>query len=272
MGMKNVRSGFTLLELSIVMTIIGLVVGAIFAAQAMIRAAHLQTMLGEYDAYVKATKEFQDKFLSLPGDMSGNIGATPEIMWGTDAGGCPGTPTSTVPKVATCNGDGNGTIGSSTTAAVLSNSNEWFRAWQHLSNAGFVGTKFTGTRGSGSASEARIGVNIPGSSVAGAGWTLLYYNQIADSTFLWGDQYGHVMAFGEFLANNMTLSPTLTAVEALAVDQKIDDGKPGMGIVRAYRTAFLPLCTISDTSQLLQDYANTGSNAKVCSLMFLTRF
>lgn len=269
--MKHPKNGFTLLELSIVLTIIGLIVGSIFAAQTMIRASHLQTMLGEFDAYLKATNEFQDKYISLPGDMKGNIGGTPENMWGSDTT-CPATASTTTPHIATCNGDGNGTIGSSDFNGTLSNTREWFRAWQHLSNAGFVGQLFTGTPGSGGVSEARIGQNIPGSSVSGAGWTLLYYNQTTTNTFLWGDQYGHVMVLGAFLATNMTLSPILTSGEALAIDQKIDDGNPGMGIVRAYRTAFLPLCTTNDTSQTAQTYSSSTSNAKVCSLMFLTRF
>ena len=266
--MKNQQCshGFTLLEMSIVLVIIGLVVGSIVAGQSMIRSSQLQTMLGEFDANLKAVKEFQDKFLALPGDMN-----NAESMWGSNAT-CPATASGVTPHVATCNGDGNGTIGSSDTAATLTNSREWFRAWQQLSNAGFITAQLTGTPGSGGVQEARVGQNVPSSSVRAAGWTLLYYSQIADNTFLWGDQYGHVLAYGGFLANNMTLSPVLTSAEALAIDQKIDDGNPGMGIVRAYRTAFLPNCTINDTTQLAQTYAKTGSTAFNCSLMFLMRF
>jgi len=267
----NASRGFTLLEMAVVMVIVGLIIGGIFAAQSMIRSSHLQNMLGEYDAHVKAIKEFQDKYLSLPGDMSGNIGARPEDMWGADTS-CPATASTATPHIATCNGDGNGSIGTSDFSGNLSDSREWFRAWQHLSNAGFMPTPFSGTPGSGGATEARIGINVPASNVSGAGWTVYFYSLTTTNAFLWGDQYGHVLSLGGFAASDRTLAPVLSPSEALAVDQKIDDGYPGMGIVRAYRTAYLPACTTNDTSQSAQAYNNNGSNSRACSLMFLTRF
>jgi prepilin-type N-terminal cleavage/methylation domain-containing protein len=258
------EQGFTLLEMSIVLTIIGLVVGAIFASMSLIRSSHLQSMLGEYSAYVKATKEFQDKFLAFPGDMN-----NAESMWGSDAA-CPATPVSTTPHVATCNGDGNGTIGSSTTAAVLSNSREWFRAWQQMADAKFIDTQYAGTPGSGAVTEVVPGQNVPKSIISG-GWTLLYYSQIATNASLWGDQYGHVMMFGGFVAGNINTAPVLTVNEALAIDQKMDDGNAGLGIVRAWRSAVLPSCTTDTGTQASQAYVSSSSETRVCSLVFIMR-
>ena len=264
--MKHSQSAFTLIELGIVLTIIALIAGGIIGAQSIVRASHLQAMLGEYDAYSKAVKEFQDKFLALPGDMN-----NAESMWGSDAG-CPNTPTTTILHSATCNGDGGGTIGTSDTSGNLSNSTEWFRAWQQLSDAGLITGTFTGTIGSGGAMESRIGQNVPASSADGAGWTLFFYNQIADNANLWGDQYGHLMTLGAFKAANPTQSPAFTTAEAVSIDQKIDDGNPGLGIVRAYRSALQPGCTTDSGTQASQAYVSSTSSSRVCSLVFLMRF
>jgi len=164
------KDGFTLLEMSIVLALIGLLIAAIVVGNSMVRAAQLQTMLAEYDSYVKAIKQFQDKYLALPGDMLGTAGYQPTDMWGTDPVGCPDSTYSATPYTTTCNGDGNGTIGNSDANGTLSVSTEWWRAWQHLANAGLIPGQFTGVQGSGGAQEAKIGVNVPASAVKGGGW------------------------------------------------------------------------------------------------------
>ena len=63
------QTGFTLLELSVVLIIIALVAGGIVVGQSLIRSATLRSVMGEYDHYLKAVQEFQDKYLALPGDM-----------------------------------------------------------------------------------------------------------------------------------------------------------------------------------------------------------
>jgi prepilin-type N-terminal cleavage/methylation domain-containing protein len=254
--------GYTLLEMSVVLSIIAVLLGSIFIVQTLVRSSHMQTMLSEYDKYVKAVNEFNTKFLSLPGDMN-----NAESMWGSDLGGCPNTPANTVPKVATCDGNGDGKIGDSTTGGVLSDPQEWFRAWQHMSNAGFIQSSFTGAQGPGGAAEAVPTLNVPGSALSGAGFTLHYYLRTSDGA-LWADQYGHVMSVGLFTAGSLTQGPILSPDEALAIDLKIDDGKPGRGLVRAWRTSVLSGCTVSDTTQDAQAYSTVNS-ARSCSLVFL---
>lgn len=260
---RDAVKGFSLLEVAIVMVIIGLIVGSVLAGQSMIRAAHMQTMLGEYDANIKAVNEFKDKFLALPGDMN-----NAESMWGSDPAGCPGV-ASTAPHAATCNGDGSGTIGSSDFSGNLSNSAEWFRAWQQLSDAGMVPSAYAGTKGAGGAQESVPLQNVPGSGLPGAGWTLLYYSQTTDSASLWGGSYGHVLMLGGFTAGAIARAPVLTASEASAIDQKIDDGNPGLGNIRAWRSALLPGCTTDAGTQTSQAYVPTTGAGYACSLLFL---
>lgn len=265
--MKHNR-GFTLLELSVVLTIIALMMGTVFAAQSIIRASQMRSMLGEYDNYVKAIKEFQDKYLALPGDM---VGA--EAIWGTAPGGCPET-ANFIFKKETCDGDANGSIGDSTENALLGNRKEWFRAWQHLSDAGFIRETFTGTQGAvWGQIESVPGTNVPASKLRGGGWTLNYYRLTSDGD-LWGEPggYGHLLNFGAPEPNGYTTSPTLSASEALSFDQKIDDGKPGTGKIRAWRTNVLPDCTTDDTTQDAQTYSSENSASQVCSLVMILGF
>jgi prepilin-type N-terminal cleavage/methylation domain-containing protein len=65
---KKKQKGFTLVELSIVLVIIGLLIGGILAAQSMISTTKIQAFtrqLGQFDA---AVATFKDRYKFLPGD------------------------------------------------------------------------------------------------------------------------------------------------------------------------------------------------------------
>jgi len=268
-GQAVPKAGFSLIEMSIVVVIIGLIIGSIAVAKTMIRQAHLQSAIGEYGRYVQAIKEFQDRYLALPGDMN-----NAENMWGTDPGGCPAA-INTVPLVATCNGDGNGTIGSSDTSGNVSKQTEWYRAWQQLADAGFINGAFTGT--SDAHGSAVIALSVPESNLRESGWTFFYYLQNADNPTLWGDHYGHLLSFGQYTSGDIARTPNLTAAEAFEIDSKIDDGKPGRGIMRARRTAVEPNCTTNDTAQDAATYNMASSGTRwsggfACSPIFILGF
>jgi prepilin-type N-terminal cleavage/methylation domain-containing protein len=264
--LKN--NGFTLVELSIVLVIIALLVAGVFTGKSLMRSAELREAIGDYDRYIKAIKEFEDKYQALPGDMS-----NAESIWGVDgvSGACASNASSTTPKIVTCNGDGNGRIGDSSTAGATSNQYEWFRAWQQLSNAGLIPGKFTGVKESATDGDAGIGLNVPKSPLnEKSGWTLFYYLLTTTDATLWGDQYGHVFTLGGD-TTNVTNAPVLSPSDALSIDQKIDDGLPGRGSVRARRTAVEANCTANDTSQDAATY-NTAYTKSACSLLFILGF
>src|SRR6185312_11880077 len=63
------RSGFTLIELSIVLVIIGLIVGGVLVGQDLIRAAEIRATVGQYEKYNAAINTFRSKYNGIPGDL-----------------------------------------------------------------------------------------------------------------------------------------------------------------------------------------------------------
>lgn len=61
--------GFSLVELSIVLVILGLLTGGILAGQSLIRASELRSVSTELQRYSSAIYSFRDQYMALPGDM-----------------------------------------------------------------------------------------------------------------------------------------------------------------------------------------------------------
>jgi prepilin-type N-terminal cleavage/methylation domain-containing protein len=66
----NYKHGFTLIELSIVIVIIGLIVAGVVSGQSLITQAKLRSVASEYNKYDSATNTFYLEYNALQGDMS----------------------------------------------------------------------------------------------------------------------------------------------------------------------------------------------------------
>lgn len=105
--MRRHQSGFTLIEIAIVLVIIGLLLGGILKGQELITSARVRNLVSQIDGTKAAFFGFQDRYRALPGDF--NLAATQ------------------VPN-ATQNGNGDGQILGTESIAL----------WDHLSHAGFI--------------------------------------------------------------------------------------------------------------------------------------
>ena len=66
--MKRNQSGFTLIEIAIVLVIIGLLLGGVLKGQELINSARVKNLANDFKNIPVFIYGYQDKFRSLPGD------------------------------------------------------------------------------------------------------------------------------------------------------------------------------------------------------------
>lgn len=241
------RSGFSLVELSIVLVILGLLTGGILTGQSLIRAAELRSSITSVQKYQTAVMTFRDKYFALPGDMPNAVD-----FWGAAAGGtargvdstCFALTTASTDKT-TCNGNGDGNIDLTV---------ENFRAWQHLANAGLVEGTYTGVADPAGANLAIPGKNVPELKMATVGATLFHsgkYNNDSGSWFK--HEAGNLFSIGKAYTSNETRIGFMLPEEAWNIDKKIDDGKPALGFMMSSRTADCTTTLVAETAEYKLD-------------------
>lgn len=213
--------GFTLIELSIVLVIIGLLAGGVLVGQDLIHAAQLRKVTTEFEILETATNTFRLKFNALPGDYN-----KAETIWGSDSN-CPNTAYNTTRKEATCNGNSNKLI------ADANNRLERYRFFQHLANAELIKGEYTGAQGPTGASDAVADLNIYASDVRNGGISITGFKSVI-GPYLWGEYIGTILMYGrDRNQNNEGYDwAVLTPQEAHNIDKKMDDGLPGKGKIQ----------------------------------------
>ncbi len=255
------RKGFSLVELSIVLVILGLLTGGILAGQSLIRAAELRAVTTEFQRYTTASYSFRDKYFAMPGDWN-----NAQAVWGAQGTNCSGTVT-TLATTGTCNGDGDGNIG----YPGASMSAEAFQFWRQLALAGLIEGSYTGVAGSGSAIDSQPGTNIPRSKMNGAGWGVQYIGGSYGDTETYTAVYGNALIFGGTVSGSLPRGSILKPEEAWNIDTKMDDGKPGTGKILAFEIANFANANACTTSASTTDYAGTYALSRTslaCSFYF----
>ena len=130
---------FTLVELSIVLVILGLLTGGILTGQSLIRAAELRSIITERDRYAAAIQTFRDKYRGLPGDITN---ATAFWGDGPDAPLACDVPAGAAAHYDICNGNGNGQVGYLSTTSWTAT--EMIQLWSHLAAAGLIEGSYSG--------------------------------------------------------------------------------------------------------------------------------
>jgi len=216
------QKAFSLVELSIVLVILGLLTGGILAGQSLIRASELRSVGYDIARYSTAIYSFREKYRSIPGDM-----ANATSFWAAQhatPGTCRDTPSTTA---ATCNGDGDGRV-----EIISAGSYEMLRAWQHLANAGLVEGSYTGVGGALDITKDSIpGQNVPKGKMSNSGYYILdFWNTTgAYSSSLFAYDLRSIIGFGARSPGFEPSGDILSASEAWGIDTKLDDGIPSRG-------------------------------------------
>ncbi|MFM7294408.1 MAG: prepilin-type N-terminal cleavage/methylation domain-containing protein [Burkholderiales bacterium] len=144
--MKHQQSGFTLVEIAIVLVIIGLLLGGVLKGQELINSAKAKSYAQDFRTIQAALYGFQDRYKGIPGDLAG---AADKINNAT---------TATTPSNLQGNGKIDG-VWDSITAT------ESCLVWQHLRLAGFLAGNTTNNCAAGdpylqtNADGGRIGIS-----------------------------------------------------------------------------------------------------------------
>lgn len=140
--MRKQQSGFTLVEIAIVLVIIGLLLGGILKGQELINSAKVKNLANDYRVIPTYIYAYQDKFKALPGDDSAAVSHL-----GSSA--CDGSDCK--------NGNGNGVIDGNWNDAASTKS-ETVEFWSHVRIANLASGPTVTTDGSFTPRNAMTGV------------------------------------------------------------------------------------------------------------------
>lgn len=251
---KQRAKGFTIVELSIVFIVIGLMVGAVIAGARMITNSRLTATYIRTQTITAALKSFSDKYRALPGDMPT---ATTRLSHCDDdpAGSCG-------------NGNGNHEIGPGGqpifTSHAGANYNENRLFWYHLTAADLMVHEIDLDAPVGTPAWNLTNPEAP----AGGGFTVV--TMTGENEDLPNDPLnGIYLVWQRNPTGDASMAANIVASsrDAAYIDKKFDDGQPLTGTVRA-RGANAALAP-DDCRASTTEYTNTADAA--CYMYFKIR-
>lgn len=246
------KSGFTLIELSIVLIIIGLLVAGVTGGASLIRSAQLRSVMSEARGYNVAVNAFVVQYDELPGDYTTSLN-------GSDGG----------------NQNGQVNYVDIVTSGSLAKF-EGLIAWHQLINSNTIDDTLSLTSpaaiaisfsAAGNASALAVNTNIPDSKLDGVGWIFDYSttggvaNNEARNVVIATSNIA-AKAFTMTAVTHVTPVGAITATDSLSIDAKLDDGKFNDGRVQASDAVATPANCYNATNY------DTTQTSKGCALEF----
>lgn len=248
------KSAFSLIELSIVLIIIGLLIAGVTGGASLIKSSELRSVATEARAWATCVNGFYNQFNYLPGDYATDVGTG-------------------------LAGDGDGTI-----EQYNGTRSEAASAWQQMRAAGIVDSSIIGSTTliayTAAPTFSGSSNNAPVSKIKSSGWVFDYclytvansnctqaavsQNQVILSGTISSMTGASTNAVSFTLGGASNLATgALTPTDALSVDAKIDDGVGYTGKVRGVNTQSTSNCMSVSTGVYV-----TATTTKTCALSY----
>jgi len=251
------KKAFSLIELSIVLIIIGLLVGSVFTGQKLLSQSKLRSVVTDLERYKVAYNAFFATFEELPGDL---LDSSASALFGVTNG---------TRHAAEPAGD-----------KIIGGHQEASMAFWHLKLAGLISGGYDGVR---------LTAEVPGVSTGLAKFsdnTAFHFFSFGQNANQWGYGTGAIygmrgitaLGFGVIKTSNDRVAEfaAITPTEGFYLDQKLDDGIPYLGRVLADHGSDVgsdQKCT--DFSGYANNYSSgtveyqLSNEAVACRMMFI---
>lgn len=210
--------GFTLVEIAVVLVVIGLLVGGVLVARDLVHLAQVHRQVGQFAQYNTAVNVFRDRYRALPGDLPAADAASLGFTSRTGDEG---------------RGDGNSLIEgcqnfTQAPGEPFTLGCEMLLFWSDLSFGGLIAGQFS------VATDDYLNVASFDDALQFLPPTLLGHGTVLPMSCPYSGRWYAAQRF-HAVQNGIGIAydALWTAVDAHAIDAKMDDGLPLSGSVRA---------------------------------------
>ncbi len=268
--------GFTLIELSIVLVIIGLLVGGILVGKDLIKSSEIRAQIKQIEEFKTAANAFKVKYGYLPGDIPPS--QTTQLGFFTFTGTYAGKSVNSgnFPPYGSMRygfGDASGDI----------QLGETYAFWQHLTEAKMIAGQYGGSVSAGNYlqsdtttySSGGIPVNI--CTNANGCYDIMFpqakLSSVDNHIQVLANRFFSLIPYfvtNAYLPNFFGINSSI--IQEYSIDVKIDDGLPNKGIIRDAGTSYGVTAGSCITATTPMAYYLTSANADLpglCSIYLL---